>query len=288
MKNKRGFVTLATGDEYYYKLANNMLRSYKLWNKDAEYPFAILCDRENEFTKGFDDVIIISPGYGKYTSKFELLLHSPYEENVFIEPDCLIYRDLGHLWEYLSGEYDFTAFGWNDGNIDVWFTEAVAEKFVIDKIPIFNPGYLFIRPGEKCGAIYKDCIAIADYLGECKENLPKCYVKDTLRDDPVLALAMLKNDCQCIVKPKVGKLLHLPSEKLICAHISRGILKTERCKDGNLLHFSTNRTRQGLYLQQIIVLRLCEKQESKWKIDLAETESVWKILEMFCKIRCRL
>lgn len=281
----RGFVTLAIGDEYYYKLARNMLRSYKLWNKDEKYPFAILCDRENEYTKDFDDVIIICPEHGKYTSKFELFLHSPYEENIFIEPDCLIYRNLSSLWEHLSEKYDFTAFGWNEGESDVWFTRDVAKNYSIDTIPIFNPGYLFIRSGEKCKDIYKDCIAITEYLEKCKEQLPRCYVRDTLRDDPVLALAMLKNDCKCVAKPKVGKLLHLPSEKLICAHISKGVLKTERCGDGNLLHFSTKRTKQGLYLQQVMVMGLCEKNVAKWKIKLIETQEVMKVLELFCKVR---
>lgn len=285
LKAARGFVTLATGDEYYYKLARNMFRSYKFWNEEEEYPFAILCDRENEYTKDFDDVIIIHPEHGKYTSKFELLLHSPYEENIFIEPDCLIYRNLSSLWEYLSGEYDFTAFGWNDGNVDVWFTKEVAEYYGIDAIPIFNPGYLFIRPGNKCEDIYNQCIAIADCLGKYKEELPKCYVKDTLRDDPVLALAMLLNGFKCSAKPKVGKLLHLPSEKLIYAHISQGALKTERCEQGNLLHFSTKRTKQGLYLQQVIVMKLCEKNASQWKIKVMETQGILKILELFCKVR---
>lgn len=155
-------------------------------------------------------------------------------------------------------------------------------------MPLFNPGYMFIRPGGKCKDIYNDCIAIADHLGRHKATLPKCYVKDTLRDDPVLALAMLKNNCKCIAKPRAGKLLHLPSEKLICAHISQGVLKTERCNGGNLLHFSTNRTRQGLYLQQVMVIGLCERNAKKWKIRLMESEGVLKVLELTCKIRNRL
>ena len=281
----RGFVTLATGDEYYYKMASNMLRSYKLKNKENAFPFAILCDRENEYTKEFDDVIIIHPEYGKYTSKFELLLYSPYEENIFIEPDCLIYRDISPLWKHLSTESDFAAFGWNDGKRDVWFTKAVAEYYSITKMPIFNPGYLFIRPGEKCKDIYKDCVEIANYLEKYKDELPKCYVKDTLRDDPVLALAMSLNGCKCPERPKVGKLLSLPSERLVCAHISKGILKTESCAEGNLLHFSTKRTKQGLYMQQVKVMELCWDKKPQWIIDLVESKAILKGLEIFCKVR---
>lgn len=291
MDTIRGFVTLATGNEYYYKLASNMLKSYKLWNKEEKYPFAILCDRENEFTKQFDDVIIINPEYGNYASKFELLLHSPYEENIFIEPDCLIYHNLSSLWDYMSAEYDFTAFGWNGGETDIWFTEEVSEKLAINEIPIFNPGYLFIRPGEVCRKIYKDCFRIATCLLENKEGLKKkktlpiSFVGDTLRDDPVLSVAMQWNECRCIAKPGVGKLLHFPSEKLICAHISTGELKTESCDEGKLLHFSTKRTRQGLYMQQLTVMKLCLNNAPKWEINIMESNVVLKILGIFCKVR---
>lgn len=54
---KRGFVTVATGNEYYYKLARNLLRSYRIFN--FKYPFAILCDRNNKYTEEFDDVVIL-------------------------------------------------------------------------------------------------------------------------------------------------------------------------------------------------------------------------------------
>lgn len=47
----RGFFTIATGDEKYYRFANNLLKSYRLHN--TKYPFAILCDRENQYTKDF-------------------------------------------------------------------------------------------------------------------------------------------------------------------------------------------------------------------------------------------
>ena len=285
MNKVRGFVTLATGNEYYYKLAFNMLRSYKLWNKEEKYRFAILCDRENEYTREFDDVIIISPKHGNYASKFELLLYSPYQENIFIEPDCLIYRNISCLWEYLSDEFDFTAFGWNDGDTNIWFTKDVSDYLGVENIPVFNPGYLFVRPGNVCKKIYEDCIVIADYLKTQKNTLPKCYVGETLRDDPVLAVAMKYNQCLCPAKPKVGKLLSLPSENLISAHISKGICITESCEDGNLLHFSTKRTRQGLYMQQVLVMELCNENAPKWKISLAESRAALSIFMFYCKVR---
>ena len=162
---KRGFVTLATGNIKYYNMALNMLRSFRIHNPGV--PFAIVCDRHNEVTEQFDDVVILEKANGDYRDKFSLLINSPYDENIFIEPDCLIYRNLDFFWELLSKESDFSCFGWNNGGLDCWFKteESVNRLFeLIPEIkenkdaPLFNPGYFFIRNGEKCRKMYEDCI----------------------------------------------------------------------------------------------------------------------------------
>ena len=45
----KGFVTIATGDSKYYQMAVNLLLSYRHFTK-SPYPFAIISDRENEYT----------------------------------------------------------------------------------------------------------------------------------------------------------------------------------------------------------------------------------------------
>ena len=45
MSKTIGFFTVATGDEHYYKIAANLLRSYRRFTPEP-LPFAILADRE--------------------------------------------------------------------------------------------------------------------------------------------------------------------------------------------------------------------------------------------------
>ena len=52
----RGFITLATGKELYYQLARNLLMSYRLYTQNP-MRFAIMCDRENEYTALFEQLI---------------------------------------------------------------------------------------------------------------------------------------------------------------------------------------------------------------------------------------
>ncbi len=252
----RGFVTVATGDEIYYEIASNLLKSYRLRCGNT-YKFAILCDRENEYTADFDDVVIINNARCNYTDKFRILTDCPYDESIFIESDCLIYDDINIFWQYFEGATDFSTFGWNKGNFGPWFDEEGFENVIGSSIiPIFCPGYLFIRKGEICNKMYDDALKISEYLYKHKEENPKCFVRGTLRDDPVFSCIMVMNDCKCAVKPEVGKCISLTSEKKpISPHISRGVLKYgDRTQNGNLLHFSSSRTKEGVYLHQVFVM----------------------------------
>ena len=105
----RGFVTMAVGD-YYYLLAKNLLTSYKFHNH-SPFPFAIICDKENEITALFDDVVIMdSPSYS-FLDKLRLAELAPYDETIFIDADSLILKDLGGLWDIVEGAPDFGIFG---------------------------------------------------------------------------------------------------------------------------------------------------------------------------------
>ena len=58
-----------------------------------------------ELGKEHDNVVVLENANGDYRDKFSLLVMSPYDENIFIEPDCLIYRNLDFFWDLLSCFY---------------------------------------------------------------------------------------------------------------------------------------------------------------------------------------
>ena len=84
----RGFITIATGNEKYYRLAQNLLLSYKLLC-DHPMPFAIMCDRENDITAQFDQVVLLEHPLNAFWDKFALLVRAPYDETIFIDADCM-------------------------------------------------------------------------------------------------------------------------------------------------------------------------------------------------------
>ena len=119
----RGFVTVATGNDFYYKCARTLLRSYRLSN--SKYPFAIICDRKNKYTEEFDDVIILDAPKNNYLDKLRVLMDSPYDESFFIETDCIVYNNIECFFDLLAKDNDFSAFGWNDGDLKTWFNDPL-------------------------------------------------------------------------------------------------------------------------------------------------------------------
>ena len=271
----RGFVTLATGNVVYYEMAANLLASFKIHNPGV--PVAIICDRENEYTKLFDDVIVLEKASGNYIDKFSLLIKSPYDESIFIEPDCLIYRNLEFFWDLLSHESDCSSFGWNEGGLHCWFKtdetrkrlfEIVSEINENSVVPLFNPGYIFIRKGSKCQKMYEDCLAVAKKITEDEvlSVYPSMLCGKNLRDDPIFSIAMGMNGFVCHAKPSRSKCIALPSKYTINKiDIIKGVLDVtdkngKEFKDCALLHFSTRKAlEEGLYLWQTIVVNLKKK-----------------------------
>ena len=184
----RGFITIATGKEQYYKIAANLLASYRHFSSNP-VPFAILCDRTNEYTALFDDVVILEHPLFSYVDKVALPDYVPYDENIFIDADSLAYRDLNDFWAYFEGAPDFTAFG-ASYPLDCkygWFKpqDVGSYKDSIEFIPDFIGGVYFIRKTEELRTFSKTC---ADVMASYYQYKFRQF-KDPC-DEPIFALAM--------------------------------------------------------------------------------------------------
>ena len=292
----RGFFTIATGDEKYYKFANNLLQSYRLRND--KYPFAILCDRENKYTKGFDQVVLLTDVKNNYLDKFKMLIDTPYEEGIFIEPDCLVYRDISVFFDLLARESDLSSFGWNDSDLSIWFDEKekIVERYghTVEQVPLFCPGYFFVRKSEVTRKIYDDIMELSDWImkNTIEEN-SRLLNGSNLRDDPLFFIAMKLNGCICTVKPKVGKCINYPRvKKLITISLRRGkldVLQEREYYDCNLLHFSTRRcVEEGLYWHQCVCLRMCVNGTRELIIRVFEKKLFIYVFELIKKIKYSL
>ena len=184
---KKGFVTIATGNDRYYRMARNLLRSYRQ-NCNNPVPFAVIADRENEYTEEFDDVVILDKPTHTWMDKLRLLDCCPYDENLFIDADCLVYRDINFLWDLYRDADDFSCFGKALPLEDKsgWFTNQAAAFYPIKFCTHLHGMLYFVRKSQTLIRMKTLCNDIIENYG----NVTFKGFNDQLADEPVYALAM--------------------------------------------------------------------------------------------------
>lgn len=256
----KGFVTIATGKEDYYRLAHNLLISYKYFTKDP-LPFALLCDRENEYTSDFDQVILIEKPYCSYLDKLRLTEFAPFEENIFIDADSLAYKDLNGLWDIFAGCPDFCTLGTRLSlqSEKGWFKRCDVGEFQ-DKVHfcvMFQGGIYYIRRRHNELASFSK---VCDYI---LKNYKKYQFKlfPDPEDETIFALA----SAVCNYPPQMDwkkVFCYLPMADIKKIDISKGILEytmtrnseTYFYNDKFLVHFGTEATQGALYKEQVEML----------------------------------
>lgn len=265
MDTTKGFVTVATGNEQYYILAYYLLLSYRYHSK-SPMPFAILCDRHNRWTKDFDDVVIIeSPSYS-YCDKLRIMDLSPFDETLFIEPDCLVYRDLNELWDYFKDSPDIGLVGYafpRDSGKGWWAPENLGDlKDKARDLVMGQGGLYFIRKhGELLPAFMETCQYVKQHYLEYKFNM----CRDVLSDETIMSLAASVHGIRPVMRWE-SLFTCLPQTWFLSANIRRGRLKYymhdssgKLYKNGYFIHFGTLNTlspqSDGFYFREISHLK---------------------------------
>lgn len=259
-KNSKGFVTIATGKEEYYRLAHNLLLSYKYYAKKP-LSFALLCDQENEYTADFDQVILMDKPYYTSLDKLKLPDLAPFEENIFIEADCLAYKDLNGLWDIFNGGPPFCVLGTRLSlqSEKGWFKRCDIGELqdVIHFCIIFQGGVYYIRKREHSLSFFSE---IRDYVfNNYKRYRFKFFTEP--QEEAIFALA----SAICNYPPQMDwkkVFCYLPMSAIHKMDISKGVLEYTMTRDSGtffyndkfLVHFGTKATREALYKEQAEML----------------------------------
>lgn len=243
MSLSRGFVTIATGDVFYYKLAANLCTSYKKRGQ-GQYPFALVCDRENEYTALFDDVILVED-FRRSTLDKLLARYAPYDETIFMDADMLVLRSIDDLWDVFSGGDDVSAMGCTlplDSRKG-WFTYEGSGPYKdrVNYLLSLNGSFYYIRKGPVAEQVFRDTAGII-------ENYAAVDYKyfSTPQDEPVMAMAMVINGCRPADVAYDLLLLPATKKKLSVDHAGN-LLEDGRPSQAKVIHFATANTRLFLY-----------------------------------------
>lgn len=259
---EKGFITIATGKEEYYCLALNLLHSYRYFCED-KLPFTILCDRENEYTKEFDNVIVYENGAtNSYLDKLALGEYIPYDETIFIDADCLAYGDLNQFFDYFKNTDDFSCFGRVLSLDDKtgWFEyeNIGAYKDKVSYVVGLHGGIYYMRKGNVVKQVF-----------DSAKNLISDYSKlkfkgkfNTPGDEPLVALSMAINNCH----PIPFKLEAICCYWEYIDHIKIDITQAKAVIEPDyistiLVHWGTRYTKEFEYCRQVDLLRILEEND---------------------------
>jgi len=262
----KGFVTIATGIERYYILAHNLLLSYRYHSK-YPVPFAIICDKHNEWTEDFDDVVIIDNPAFSYIDKLRILDLSPYDETIFIDADSLVYRDLNELWDVFKDGPDLGLLGgssnhpiegkgwWQHENL------GVLKDKVAFKVCAMGGLYYVRNKGKDLPAIIETCKFIEEHYMEFHFTI----FEKVLEDETILSLAAAVHHIRPVEDWSVYY-AYYPEVRCVSTNIRKGRLRYnwkngsgKPNKKGYFIHFGTLNTISphcdGLYYRDVYRLK---------------------------------
>lgn len=279
----KGFITIATGKEQYYEIARNLLRSYRFATKNP-LPFALLCDTENEYTKEFDDVRIFDEAKCNYLDKLEMYALLPYDINIFIDADCLVYRDINRLFDIFENADDFSCFGRVLPLDDKtgWFEYDNLKdemKSQIDYVVGLHGGIYYMRKTDLCKNVFDSAKAFSEdyysYGFKGKFTNPG--------DEPLIALSMAVNKCKPIPHDLSAIFCYWECEngiKLNLKNNSAYVVPENIYTD--IVHWGTRFTKTPIYLKQISALNLLR--DGKPNIILAFSDFKYNIIIFYNRV----
>lgn len=259
---EKGFITMATGDLNYFVIARNLLRSYK--QNGGSKPFAIITDRENEYTDEFDTVIVLETPSHSWMDKLELLKLCPYDENIFIDADCIIYKNIDILWDVFQNADDFSCFGeaLPLNSEKGWFKQDGVGSYKIHFITHLHGMLYYLRKSETLLDFYSLSKQIVNDYASLTFNM----FNDKLADEPVFALAMSVLN-QKPVKRQPNYYCFVPfATNIKTDYISRTVMFTNP-KDGLvdncfIVHWGSGNTKKYQYLIESNKINYLERNPS--------------------------
>lgn len=240
----RGFITIATGSEHYYKLARQLLRSCRQCCKEV-IPFAIICDCENEYTSEFDKVVVIDQPHRSYLDKLQMHQYSPFEETIFIDADSLVISDPAVLWDDFSNASPVSCYGklYSIGSKGGWFQHEKTGRWK-ERIKYqigLHGGIYYFRKGIESKRVFETAIQL---IPEYDKYDFKGFLKPA--DEPLIALSMAIHNC--LPTEKEGQLAFVHALYRRLSLDKKGNLMLDNSPSNAIVcHFATKNTYCFMY-----------------------------------------
>jgi hypothetical protein len=188
--NKSVF-TIATGSEAYLRYAFNLARSFALYNDVEQTSFYVVTDlryappADLPFVRTIDlPAEIASEGLGP---KLYLDVLAPTEISLFLDSDCLIFRDLEFVFDSFRGRsISVVGVGVADGTWCGPSAAGLCSRFGFASMPRFNGGLYYLEKGAVASGVYQTARQLQSQYDELGFHRHRGW----LNEEPLLSLAM--------------------------------------------------------------------------------------------------
>ena len=196
----RGFITIAYGAVKYIKMGKSLARSIRFNSPGCK--IAVVTDsNDQELRSLFDYVVDLNtdwpPGVAQ---KLYLDHYSPFDETIFIDSDCLVYKDLGQIWDYFQQLRDFGIKGYSylkaeDTHYSIEDLSICLGKLKLNRMASFNSGVIYFNKSQTS----LDVFTSAREIYERRQELTlKEFKNAPVNDEPIFALAMETHDIEIL------------------------------------------------------------------------------------------
>lgn len=187
----KAVLTIGTGKKIFVDLAVNLARSFLYWHPKSDIIFQLVTDQPELVPVDLKDkiqIITIQPGElgVGFSTKLHLDKLVSADQTLFIDSDCLIFENLGYLFDRFKGHQvsvvgDYIA----DGE---WFGDiaAICKQFNLPHIPKFNGGLYYLEKGDRATEVYTK----ARELEKKYDEIGFIRLRNRPNDEVLMALAM--------------------------------------------------------------------------------------------------
>lgn len=250
---------MAFGRDRYVRMARCLGKSIRMVNENVKT--AIVTDRTERDFESYDYKVKLDKSKGKgVTQKLYLNHYSPFGETLFIDSDCIVYKNIDMIWEEYRKYGDFVVEieGYAEKSDEYQWSKNMKKTLEgagIERIPLYNGGVYYFKKSSKTEKVF----SVARDFYERREELGiKPFRDSPVNEETVIGMSIEKNK---IEMPNFsGKIMgksEYANEYITHADVLSG--ECEYIREGKkhnpiLLHYNISRKNSYGYLRQVYLL----------------------------------
>jgi hypothetical protein len=190
-----GVITVAFGSPRYIRLAKILAWSLEL--HCPQLPRAIVTDSgDSELAKLYDICLPYRTEWGRgFDYKFFLNDYSPFDRTLYIDCDCLVVRELSHVWQVFAD----VPFGVEGRQVSDGVFEGdvatICRRLGVKSIPRFNGGMYYFDRSDAAMAVFGTA---REVMARYQEFGLNPMARGFASDEPVIAISLAMHGIEAV------------------------------------------------------------------------------------------